>query len=611
MSSRQEESLQHVVIRFAGDSGDGMQLLGGQFTQNTALAGADVATFPDFPAEIRAPAGTQEGVSGFQLHFADHDIFTPGDETDVLVAMNPAALVKSLQTLRQDGIIVVNTDKFKKGDLAKARLDSNPLEDGTLDSYRTVLAPISQLTKEVVKPLGLNTKQAERCKNFFALGMMYWLYSRSPESTVEWVKGKFKSPFQEANLAALQAGRNYAETIELFQTTYRVEKADFAPGTYKNITGNRALALGLATVAQQSGIQVFYGSYPITPASDILHNLAPFKNYGVATYQAEDEIAAVCAAIGASYGGNLGVTGTSGPGIALKAEAIGLAMITELPLLVIDVQRGGPSTGLPTKTEQSDLLQNMFGRNGESPLPVLAPRSPSDCFETIIEAAAIAMRSMTPVVVLSDGFIANGAEPWAIPDVATLPDLRPTFRTDPEGYQPYARDPETLARAWVKPGTPGLQHRIGGLEKQDLTGNVSYDAENHQKMSELRAEKVRKVQDHIAPTEIHGDTDGLLVLSWGSTYGACHAAVDIVRAEGRPVGHVHLRHLNPFPSDLGPILERYDKVLVPELNLGQLVKLVRTSFLVDAIPLSKIQGQPFLTSEVVKGIEAFAPPARG
>ncbi len=605
------QSLPQVVIRFAGDSGDGMQLLGSQFTQNTALVGADLATLPDFPAEIRAPAGTREGVSGFQIHFANHDIFTPGDQTDVLVAMNPAALVKNLPGLKPGGIVVVNTDKFKKGDLAKARLDTDPMDDGTLSDYRVVPVAIGQLTKDTVAPLGLNTKESERCKNFFALGMMYWLYSRTPDSTVQWVEKKFKSPYKEANIAALHAGLHYAETIELFQTTYSVEKAAFAPGKYKNITGNRAIALGLATVAQQSGIEVFYGSYPITPASDILHSLAPFKNLGVATYQAEDEIAAVCAAIGASYGGNLGVTGTSGPGIALKAEAIGLAVITELPLVVIDVQRGGPSTGLPTKTEQSDLMQNMFGRNGEAPVPMLAARSPSDCFDTVVEAAAIAMRSMCPVVVLSDGYIANGAEPWQIPDVNALPDLRPSFRTDPEGYLPYARNPDTLARDWVRPGTPGLQHRIGGLEKQDLTGNVSYDPENHQKMSELRAEKVRRIQDVIPPTEIYGDDEGLLVLSWGSTYGACRAAVDEVRAKGRPVGHVHLRHLNPFPKDLGAILKRFDKVLVPELNLGQLVKLIRCTYLVDAIPLSKIQGQPFFTHEVVAGIEAFAPPARG
>ena len=608
--SPSQQTIEQVVIRFAGDSGDGMQLLGSQFTQSTALIGNDLATLPDFPAEIRAPAGTREGVSGFQIHFAGHDIFTHGDETDVLVAMNPAALVKNLGSLKHDGIVVVNTDKFKRGDLAKARLDANPLEDGTLEPYRTVHAPITQLTKDAVSPHGLSTKEADRCKNFFALGMMYWLYSRSLDSTVNWMESKFRSPYKEANIAALRAGQHYAETIELFQTTYRVPKAKFAPGRYKNITGNRALALGVAAAAQQSGLTAFYGTYPITPASDILHHLAAFKNHGVATYQAEDEIAAVCAAIGASYGGNLGVTGTSGPGIALKSEAIGLAVITELTLIVIDVQRGGPSTGLPTKTEQSDLMQNLYGRNGEAPVPVLAPKSPADCFDTVIEAAAIAMRSMCPVVVLSDGYIANGAEPWPIPAMDSLPELTPTFRTDPEDYQPYARDPETLARAWVRPGTPGLQHRIGGLEKQDLTGNVSYDPENHQKMSELRAEKVRKVQDHIPATEIYGDEDGLLVLSWGSTYGACRAAVDEVRGSGRPVGHVHLRHLNPFPADLGPILKRYDKVLVPELNLGQLVKLIRATFLVDAIPLSKIQGQPFLTHEVVKGIEAFAPAAR-
>jgi len=606
MSVPAQETLEQVVIRFAGDSGDGMQLLGSQFTQSTALVGNDLATLPDFPAEIRAPAGTREGVSGFQIHFAGHDIFTHGDETDVLVAMNPAALIKNLHALKRSGIVVVNTDKFRRGDLAKARLDSNPLEDGSLDGYRTVEAPITSLTKEAVSPHGLNTKESDRCKNFFALGMMYWLYSRDLDSTRKWVEGKFRSPYREANIAAMQAGFHYAETVELFQTTYEVPRAEFDAGRYRNITGNRALALGLAAAAQQSGLTVFYGSYPITPASDILHNLAPFKNFGVTTYQAEDEIAAVCAAIGASWGGNLGVCGTSGPGVALKAEAMGLAVITELPLVVVAVQRGGPSTGLPTKTEQADLLQMIYGRNGEAPMPVIAPQSPSDCFDAVLEAAKVTMTYMVPVVVLSDGYIANGAEPWPIPSPDDLPDLSPDFATDPEGFQPYARDPKTLARPWARPGTPGLEHRIGGLEKQHLTGNVSYDPENHQQMCELRAEKVRRVQDVIGPTEVYGDEGGLLVLSWGSTYGACRAAVETARANGTEVGHAHLRWLNPLPSDLGPILGRYDKVLVPELNLGQLSRLVRAEFLVDAIPLSKIQGQPFLTREVLKGIEAFA-----
>ena len=604
--SPSQQTIEQVVIRFAGDSGDGMQLLGSQFTQSTALIGNDLATLPDFPAEIRAPAGTREGVSGFQIHFAGHDIFTHGDETDVLVAMNPAALVKNLGSLKHDGIVVVNTDKFKRGDLAKARLDANPLEDGTLEPYRTVHAPITQLTKDAVSPHGLSTKEADRCKNFFALGMMYWLYSRSLDSTVNWMESKFRSPYKEANIAALRAGQHYAETIELFQTTYRVPKAKFAPGRYKNITGNRALALGVAAAAQQSGLTAFYGTYPITPASDILHHLAAFKNHGVATYQAEDEIAAVCAAIGASWGGQLGVTGTSGPGVALKGEAMGLAVIAELPLLILAVQRGGPSTGLPTKTEQSDLMQVMYGRNGEAPMPVIAPQSPSDCFEAVLEAAKITMNYMVPVVVLSDGYIANGAEPWAIPDASTLPDLTPTFATDAEGFQPYARDDRTLARPWARPGTPGLEHRIGGLEKQHLTGNVSYDPENHQHMCELRAEKVRRIQQELGPTEVYGDDHGLLVLSWGSTYGACRAAVESARESGVTVGHVHLRWLNPFPADLAQLLAQYDKVLVPELNLGQLSRLIRAEFLVDAIPLSKIQGQPFLAREVRKGIDAFA-----
>ncbi len=592
-----------VVIRFAGDSGDGMQLLGSQFTRTSALAGNDLATLPDFPAEIRAPAGTREGVSGFQLHFAAEDIFTPGDDTDVLVAMNPAALVTNLPKLRPNGIVVVNTDKFRKADLKKARLEQSPLEDDTLEGYRVVAAPISTLTKKAVEGHGLNAKEADRCKNFFALGMMYWVYSRSMEPTEGWMRSKFRAPYLEANLAALRAGYSYGITVELFQTTYEVAPATFPPGTYRNVTGNTALALGLASAAQQSGRLVFYGSYPITPASDILHALAPFKNHGVVTFQAEDEIAAVCAAIGASYGGHIGVTGTSGPGLALKAEAIGLAVMAELPLVVVCVQRGGPSTGLPTKTEQADLLQAMYGRNGEAPCVVLAPRSPSDCFDIALEAVRIATQRMVPVMLMSDGYIANGAEPWPIPAVEDLPDLTPTFATDDgETFLPYARDPDTLARPWAIPGTPGLEHRIGGLEKQAETGNVSYDPPNHQAMCEVRAEKVRRVAALIPPTEVHGDEDGVLVLGWGSTFGAIRAAVDHVRRDGHHVGQVHLRHLNPLPADLHDILRRYDRVLVPELNLGQLVRLIRTEFLIDAQPVSKIQGQPFLVRELVDAI---------
>jgi len=602
MNKTAPEVLDSVVIRFAGDSGDGMQLVGTQFTSSSAIFGNDVATLPDYPAEIRAPAGTQEGVSGFQVHFSGQTIHTPGDEVDALIAMNPAALIKNLIALKLGGVLIVNADKFKKADLAKARLDSNPLEDGSLADYRLVEAPITTLTREAVAPFGLSTKEADRAKNFFALGIMYWLYSRSMDTTLAFLDSKFKSPYREANRAALETGHAFAHTIELFQSQYEVPPADFPQGDYRNITGNAALAIGLATAASKSGLPLFYGSYPITPASDILHALAPFKNYGVATFQAEDEIAAVCSAIGASYGGAIGVTGTSGPGIALKSEAIGLAVITELPLVVIDVQRGGPSTGLPTKTEQSDLLQNMFGRNGEAPCVVLAARSPSDCFEVALEAVRLATHSMIPVVILSDGYIANGAEPWPLPDIDKIAPFPPTFATDPEGFQPYERNPETLARPWAVPGTPGLEHRIGGLEKADGSGNVSYDADNHQKMCELRREKVRRIADSLPPTEVTGDDGGLLVLGWGSTWGAISMAVESLRADGKRVGHCHLRHINPLPNDLGDILRRYDKVLIPELNLGQLRTIIRAEYLVDAVGINKVQGQPFLTRELIEGI---------
>ena len=596
-----------TVIRFAGDSGDGMQLLGHQFTQSSAMLGNDIATFPDFPAEIRAPAGTREGVSGFQIQFADHDIFTPGDVADVLVAMNPAALITNVQGLRQGGLVIVNTDKFKAADLKKARLESSPLEDGTLDGFRVLKAPISDLTKGAVEPFGLNTKQADRCKNFFALGMMYWLYERDSSLTEKWIQSKFRAPYSDANLAALRAGVHYADTVEMFQTTYKVEPAEFPEGTYRNIMGNTALAVGLVAAAQRAGTTLFYGTYPITPASDILHALAPFKNYGVVTFQAEDEIAGICSAIGAAWGGALGVTGTSGPGLALKGEALGLAMSVELPLIVIDVQRGGPSTGLPTKTEQSDLFQAMYGRNGEAPLPVIAPRSPSDCFDCALKAVELAFRFMVPVVILSDGYIANGAEPWLIPNLSTLPNLRPEYRTDPEGFQPYLRN-DDLARPWVVPGTAGMEHRIGGLEKQHETGNVSYDPANHQFMSEVRAQKVKNIQKLIPESTVHGDPDGLLVLAWGSTFGAVRTAVDQARERGHRVAHVHIRYLNPLPPDLGDILSRYERVLVPELNMGQLAHILRAEFLVDARPLSKIQGQPFKTTEVLEGILSHVQP---
>jgi 2-oxoglutarate ferredoxin oxidoreductase subunit alpha len=601
------QTLESVVIRFAGDSGDGMQLLGDQFTRNSALLGNDIATMPDFPAEIRAPAGTREGVSGFQLQFSSHDVFTPGDDVDVLVAMNPAALVRNLMAVKKGGIVIVNGDSFKGPDLAKARLDKNPLEDGTLEGYRVVVAPITVLTTKAVAEHGLNAKQADRCKNFFALGMMYWLYGRTMDSTIEHVKKKFKPPYLDANIGAMNAGYNYSGTIELFQTTYEVPAAELPAGMYRNITGNSALALGLVAATQKTGLTLFYGSYPITPASDILHALAPFKNFGVLTFQAEDEISAVCSAIGAAFGGNLGVTGTSGPGVALKAEAMGLGVMVELPLIVIDVQRGGPSTGLPTKTEQADLMQAMYGRNGEAPIAIIAARSPSDCFEVAIEAVRIATTYMCPVMLLSDGYVANGAEPWPLPDLDALPDMKPKFRTEKEGFFPYLRDEATLARPWVRPGTPGLEHRIGGIEKQNITGNVSYDPENHERMCKLRAEKIRRIADTLAPLEVHGDQPeegkgGLLVVGWGSTFGAIRMAVALLREKGHRIGHVHLRHLNPLPKDLGELMRRYDKVVVPEMNLGQLVKIIRAEYLVDAIPLTKIQGLPFLTRELVEGL---------
>jgi 2-oxoglutarate ferredoxin oxidoreductase subunit alpha len=592
------ETLRDVVIRFAGDSGDGMQIAGDQLTRTSALAGNDLATFPDFPAEIRAPAGTREGVSGFQVHLAAHHVYTPGDIADVLVAMNPAALVTNLDAVREGGIIIVNTDKFTGADFEKARIAANPLDEAGLSRFRVVRAPISTMTHTAVAPFGLKTKEADRCKNFFALGVVYWLYARPLGPTETWMREKFRSPHLEANLASLHAGHAFAETSELFQTRYEIPPASLPSGHYRNITGNVGLALGLAVAASKSGRTVFYGSYPITPASDILHSLAPFKNHGVATFQAEDEIAAVCAAIGASYGGAIGVTGTSGPGLALKAEAIGLAVSAELPLIVIDVQRAGPSTGLPTKTEQADLMQAMYGRNGESPVVVLSASRPGDAFEVALEAARIAVRYRVPVIVLSDGHIANGAEPWPIPDLDAIPPIEVTFASDPGTFQPYARDPVTLARPWAIPGTPGLEHRIGGLEKADITGNVSYDAKNHERMCQLRAAKVLRVQQDIPPTTVHGAARGTLVLGWGSTFGAIRTVVDQMLEEGQDVAHVHLRHLNPFPADLGDVLRRYERVLVPELNLGQLARLIRSEYLVDARSIPKIQGQPFRTTEL-------------
>ncbi len=592
------EIVKAVVVRFAGDSGDGMQIVGDQFTRTSALFGNDLATLPDFPAEIRAPAGTREGVSGFQVQLADHDIFTPGDTADALIALNPAALVTNLGAVRPNGIVVVNTDKFTPADFEKARLSADPLEDGTVAGYRVVRAAISTMTRDAVAPFGLKTKEADRCKNFFALGVVYWMFGRPVDATEAWVEARFKSPFKEANLAALHAGHAFAETSELFQARYEIPAAQLPSGNYRNITGNTGLAIGLAVAASKSGLPLFYGSYPITPASDILHSLAPFKNYGVTTFQAEDEIAAVCSAIGASYGGAIGVTGTSGPGLALKAEAIGLAVMAEIPLVVINVQRAGPSTGLPTKTEQSDLMQAMYGRNGESPACVIAASRPSDAFDTALEAVRIATKYRVPVLLLSDGYIANGAEPWSLPDLDAIPPIEVEFTTNPEGFLPYKRDPDTLARPWVVPGTPGLEHRIGGIEKQEHTGNVSYDPANHERMCQIRAAKVQRIREDLPPTEVHGASSGTLVIGWGSTFGAIRTVVDQLGAEGTPIAHVHLRHLLPLPRDLGEILARYDHVLVPELNLGQLSKVLRAEYLVNAVSIAKIQGQPFRTNEL-------------
>ena len=601
------ETRDQVVIRFAGDSGDGMQLLGSRFTHTAALLGNDLATLPDYPAEIRAPAGTRGGVSGFQIQFAARDIFTPGDESDVLVAMNPAALVTNLHAVKPGGLIIVNTNKFAASDLKKAQLDSNPLEDGTLEPYRIYGVPISDLTAKAVEPAGLNVKQADRCKNFFALGMMLWMHSRSTEDTRGFIEGKFRSPYKEANLAALEAGWSFADTVEYAPSQVIVGQMDqMEKGRYRNITGNQAIATGLVVAAHNADRPLFYGSYPITPASDVLHALARFKEHGVVTFQAEDEIAAVCAAIGASYGGSIGVTGTSGPGLALKGEALGLAVMTELPLVIVSVQRGGPSTGLPTKTEQSDLLQGLFGRNGESPMAVIAPTTPGDCFAAGYEAVQIALRHMIPVLILSDGYLGNGAEPWLVPEPSDLPDIVVADLPPVEEYQPYMRDPETLARPWPKPGDAGYEHRIGGLEKQDLTGDVYMDPDNHQLMTDLRQAKLDKIADFLPPTEVHGSDEGVLVLGWGSTYGAIREAVNGLLAEGVKVAHVQVRNISPLPKDLGEILARYDKVLVPEMNMGQLNLLIRSRFLVDTVPLNKVQGQPFKIREIAAAVKGLA-----
>jgi 2-oxoglutarate ferredoxin oxidoreductase subunit alpha len=603
---RKREVIDKACIRFCGDSGDGMQITGSQFTNTAALYGNDLATFPDFPAEIRAPAGTLPGVSGFQVHFSSSDVYTPGDAVDVLVAMNPAALKMNLPDLRTNGILIVNLDNFKENDLRKAQIAVSPLEDHSLDGYRLFAVELTKLTRAALKELGLDAKSMDRCKNFFALGMCYWLYNRSMDATLRYLEDKFKGKPQlvAANRLAMQAGYSYCEATEAFQISYEIPPAKLSPGTYRNISGNAALAMGFVAASDKAGIPLFLGSYPITPASDILHELSQYKDFGVITFQAEDEIAAVTSAIGAAYTGALGITTTSGPGMALKTEALGLAVAVELPLVVCDIQRGGPSTGLPTKTEQADLLQALFGRNSEAPIPVVAPSSPGDCFWVALEASRIAIKYMVPVIILSDGYLANGAEPWKIPDVSELPEIPVHFETNTEDFHPYRRNPTTLARPWAIPGTPGLEHRVGGIEKQDVTGNINYDPLNHERMVRLRAAKVEAVADDIPDAVPAGDQSGdLLIVAWGSTHGPITAALKTARAKGQSVGHVHLRHLNPLPKNLGDVLKRYKHVLVPEMNMGQLVMILRAKYLVDAQGYNKIQGKPFKQSEIEQKID--------
>ncbi len=607
---RDVEEVETVTIRFAGDSGDGMQLTGTQFTNTSAIVGNDISTLPDFPAEIRAPAGSLPGVSGFQLNFSSRDIRTPGDQPNVLVAMNPAALKVNLPDLEDGGTLLINTDEFNKENLKKANYSSNPLEDDTLKGYRVHKLPITTVNIRALQEAGvkLSRKEMDRCKNFFALGILYWLYDRPMEPTLEWIRSKFKKneEVMRANEVALKTGYNFADTTEVFTTHYKVKKAVIAPGRYRKITGNEATAIGFITAAELAGRPLFYGSYPITPASDILHELARHKNFGVKTFQAEDEIAAVCAAIGASFAGHVGLTGTSGPGVALKQEAIGLAVMTELPLVIVNVQRGGPSTGLPTKTEQADLFQAVWGRNGECPAIVIAPATPAECFSMAIEAVRLAYRYMSPVFYLSDGYLANGAEPWLVPEIDQLPRIEVEFAEDPSNFMPYARDEETLARPYALPGTPGLEHRIGGIEKQHLTGNVNYDPENHHFMVLMRQAKVDRAAQDIPEVEVYGDPSGkVLVLGWGSTYGSITSAVEKLRAEGKSVSSAHLRHLNPFPANLGDVLRSFERVIVPEMNLGQLCTMIRAKYLVDAVAFSKVKGRPFQIREIVRKVEEY------
>lgn len=600
------QTLDEVTIRFAGDSGDGMQLTGTQFTNTTALLGNDLSTLPDYPAEIRAPQGTLFGVSGFQIHFGSKEINTPGDQCDVLVAMNAAALKVNLGSLVDGGAIIANSEGFNDRNLKLAGYASNPFKDNSLQKYSVYEVDISKLTALALQDMNLSSKLIDRSKNFFALGMMYWMYNRPIDSTLEWINKKFsgKPEIAEANTRVLKAGWNYGETTEIFNVRYLVGPAKLPPGKYRNITGNQATAWGMMAAAKKARLDLFLGSYPITPASDILHELSMFKHFGVKTFQAEDEIAGITSAIGASFGGALGTTTTSGPGVALKSEALGLAVMVELPLVCVNVQRGGPSTGLPTKTEQADLFQAMFGRNGEAPIPVVAASTPAECFSMVFEAARIALKYMTPVFFLSDGYLGNGSEPWLIPDYDALPSIEPQFRTEAEGFLPYLRDSATLARPWALPGTPGLEHRIGGLEKQNLSGNVSYDPQNHETMVKLRTEKVERIANDIPLQEIEGEKEGeLLVVGWGSTYGAIRSAVGRVRDRGKKVSHAHIRHLNPMPKNLGEILYKFKTVLVPEMNLGQLSKILRMKYLVPTVALNKVQGLPFKAIEIENKIE--------
>ena len=595
--------LDRVTIRFAGDSGDGMQLTGTQFTRTAAVFGNDISTFPDYPAEIRAPAGSLPGVSGFQLSFSASDIHTPGDAPDVLVAMNPAALKTNVPDVPPGGAVIVNSDAFTAGNLSKAAYASNPLTDGSLKQYKVFQVPISTLNAAALEGLDMTSKQVDLTKNFFALGIMFWLYERSMEPTLKWIDQKFGSRpvIAEANRRALRAGHAFGDTTEMFHETYRVPKAKLPPGTYRNITGNEATALGFLAAAQAAGRPLFYGSYPITPASDILHQLSAFKSFGVKSFQAEDEIAAMGATIGAAYGGSLALTGTSGPGLALKTEAMGLAVMTELPIVIVNVQRAGPSTGLPTKVEQADLFQAIFGRNGEAPMPVVAPATPAECFTFAVEASRLALKYMTPVMYLSDAFVGNGAEPWRVPSVDELPDISVPNAVKGEGtFLPYGRDPETLSRPWAVPGTPGLEHRIGGLEKLHGLGTVSYDADNHHRMTVLRRDKVAGIARDIPDLEVFGPEQGeLLILGWGSTYGAIRSAVERLQAEGKSVAQAHLRYLFPFPENTGDVLRSYKTVLVPELNLGQLWFVIRGTYLVDALSYGRVRGKPFRISEIV------------